>query len=312
MRTIAIYPGRFQPFHKGHKSVYDDLVEEYGEDNVFIATTNTTAPITSPFNFFEKREMMKAAGVPEERVIMVTRPYAADEVTWNYDPNSTVVVYALSTKDSDRFSFVDKDGDPTYLQPMRGRLEPFKDHSYIKLVPTIDFEIDGDVIDSATDIRNRYMRADDSERKALIKSLYGHYDKDIKSIFDRRIIVVESAKAAVRAFKRKLHEAFAEGPRQHFAEQVTKIINEEKAVKAIYETTISRDGGEIRIVPDGGIGSHTQDSLASNVSAVLERASRMIKDGDYHAAYYLLYRDGPLQSKLKALDDLEAFINSGN
>ena len=36
--ALVVYPGRFQPFHKGHKAVYDGLVKKYGRDRVFIAT----------------------------------------------------------------------------------------------------------------------------------------------------------------------------------------------------------------------------------------------------------------------------------
>ena len=35
MKVIVIYPGRFHPFHKGHKSVYDTLIKRFGKQNVF-------------------------------------------------------------------------------------------------------------------------------------------------------------------------------------------------------------------------------------------------------------------------------------
>ena len=47
--VLVIYPGRFQPFHKGHKAVYDYLASRYGRDNVFITTSNKVAPPRSPF-----------------------------------------------------------------------------------------------------------------------------------------------------------------------------------------------------------------------------------------------------------------------
>ena len=51
MRTIVIYPGRFQPGHKGHKSSYDYLANKFGAENVYVATSNVTAPVTNPFSF---------------------------------------------------------------------------------------------------------------------------------------------------------------------------------------------------------------------------------------------------------------------
>jgi hypothetical protein len=45
-------------------------------------------------------------------------------------------------------------------------------HGYIYVVPKIDFSIAGEVIDSASKIRNMYGQADDSERRIIIKDLY--------------------------------------------------------------------------------------------------------------------------------------------
>ena len=49
--VVVVYPGRFQPFHKGHHDVYRFLKERY--TNVFIVTTNTHSKDTKryPFNF---------------------------------------------------------------------------------------------------------------------------------------------------------------------------------------------------------------------------------------------------------------------
>ena len=35
MDTVVIYPGRFRPFHKGHKSVYDTLVKRSARTCVY-------------------------------------------------------------------------------------------------------------------------------------------------------------------------------------------------------------------------------------------------------------------------------------
>jgi hypothetical protein len=54
------------------------------------------------------------------------------------------------------------------------------------VVPKIDFEIGGKVIDSASKIRQMYQNADDSKRKQIIADLYplGRAPKRIKSILD--------------------------------------------------------------------------------------------------------------------------------
>jgi len=73
MDTVVIYPGRFHPFHKGHKSVYDALVKRFGKNRVYIATSNKVDPPKSPFTFDEKRAMMALTGVDPSRVVQTDR-----------------------------------------------------------------------------------------------------------------------------------------------------------------------------------------------------------------------------------------------
>ena len=35
-KTIVVYSGRFQPFHRGHYASYQKLVSKFGENNVYI------------------------------------------------------------------------------------------------------------------------------------------------------------------------------------------------------------------------------------------------------------------------------------
>ena len=37
---VVVYSGRMQPFHSGHKQVFDHLVDKFGKDKVYIATSN--------------------------------------------------------------------------------------------------------------------------------------------------------------------------------------------------------------------------------------------------------------------------------
>ena len=54
-KTIVVYSGRFQPFHKGHFATYENLIKKFGKDSVYIATSNKTDNQKSPFNFKEKK-----------------------------------------------------------------------------------------------------------------------------------------------------------------------------------------------------------------------------------------------------------------
>ena len=56
---IVIFPGRFQPFHVGHKKLYDAAKKQFPGADFYIATANEIAkakePERYPFNFAEKR-----------------------------------------------------------------------------------------------------------------------------------------------------------------------------------------------------------------------------------------------------------------
>ena len=53
-RTIAIYPGRFQPMGRHHYETYKKIAEEYGINDTFIATSDKVKLPKSPLNFSEK------------------------------------------------------------------------------------------------------------------------------------------------------------------------------------------------------------------------------------------------------------------
>ena len=182
MKVLAVYPGRFQPFHKGHAQVYQWLKNKFG--NVVIATSDKVEAPKSPFKFEEKKKMMTLAGVPSNDIKQVTNPYIAREVLKDYDPKKTVLVFAVSQKDMDedpRFSFKPtKSGKPGYLQPYAGnekKLQPFGDHmmpkGYVVVTPTFSFEVLGKPATSASELRKQFVSLDNEKQKAFIKDLFG-------------------------------------------------------------------------------------------------------------------------------------------
>ncbi len=104
-KDIAVfYGGRFQPTHKGHHKVYMDLVEQFGSDNVFIATTvsKTATAERDPFSFDEKKMIMNTMfGIPEKQVVQ-TQPYRPDVKLTGKNPDNTAVVLVFSAKDAGR------------------------------------------------------------------------------------------------------------------------------------------------------------------------------------------------------------------
>jgi len=186
-QTLVIYPGGFHPFHLGHASVFDHLAHKFSDGEVFVAATDSKTE--RPFGFEDKKFLANQSGVPKDRFVQVKSPYKAEEITKQYDSSNTLLVFAVSEKDSDRFNFAPKkDGSPSYFQRyIDSSDQPMNKHGYIYIVPKIDFEINGQVIDSASKIRNMYTAADDEDKTSIIHDLYplGKAPKKTKEILDR-------------------------------------------------------------------------------------------------------------------------------
>jgi hypothetical protein len=196
---LVIYPGRFQPWHKGHKAVYDHLTKTFGRDNVFIATSNKVDPPRSPFSFGEKTQFMQLTGVPMDRVVETRDPYRALEIVQNYDPKTTRLIFAVSEKDmaeDPRFKFgYKKDGNPTYLQAVpkdTTNMLPFEQHGYVMTVPTFPFKIIGKEMEGATEIRKLFSTSDNATQQAIIKDLFGSYSPEIHSLMKQKISLTEN------------------------------------------------------------------------------------------------------------------------
>lgn len=197
-QILVVYPGRFQPFHKGHHAVYEWLCGKFGRNNVYIATSNKVDGDKSPFTFSEKAYFMQLTGVPADRIVQATSPYQIDSVlsgghinVTNHD--NTVVVFAVSQKDMEenpRFgSWTKKDGSPAYFQPL-GNIKDtksMKEHGYILTVPTFDFNVNGQPMRSGTELRKLYSTADQQQRQAIIKDLFGKYTREAEQIMDNKI-----------------------------------------------------------------------------------------------------------------------------
>jgi hypothetical protein len=196
MNYLVIYPGRFHPFHLGHKASYDYLVNKFGADAVYVATSNVQAPVTSPFSYSDKVTMMTRLGIPASHVVQVRNPYQAREIYDNIpDRDDTALIYAISEKDmmgdGARFKFGTKrNGEPSYMQPMPEnikQLKPLTQHAYVSVTPTVDFKVQGVDANSASQIRQLYIKGSDADRNNIIADLYGAVDTELRDIFDQRL-----------------------------------------------------------------------------------------------------------------------------
>ena len=206
-RIIAVYAGRFHPFHHGHAEVFRELAGKFGIANTYITTSGKVDPNKSPFSFDEKKIMMQAAGVPAGNVVEEIVPYAPVNLPQKLtaDPNRDIMVFGVGQKDmaeDPRFAFTPlKDGTVSFFQKYTGKnMMPFSNkknddgtragHGYVIPVADVEFSIAGKKINSASQIRELYKSADVEQRLQILNELYpdgGAKVNSIKRIFDAKL-----------------------------------------------------------------------------------------------------------------------------
>ena len=138
-KTIVIFPGGFHPPHAGHVASFNALKDAFPGSEAFMASTGYTAE--RPFPFEKKKALAIAAGIPKDSFVEVKSPYVAIEITKKFDKEKDFLVFGVSEKDADRFTYTKKDGSPGYFQKWTPDVEmvPFAKHAYIYITPILDF-----------------------------------------------------------------------------------------------------------------------------------------------------------------------------
>ena len=167
-KTVVVYAGRFQPFHQGHYKTYQKLASKFGADNVYIGTSNVTNNDKSPFNFNEKVKIMtKMFGIPSNKIVNVSNPYAPKEILNKFDDKTTAYIAAVGEKDATRLA-------GKYFKPYNGKVGyGYGEIGYVYPVPAETNAISG------TDVRNWLGKGTDDEKKKGFAKAYPKFDKDI-------------------------------------------------------------------------------------------------------------------------------------
>lgn len=197
MRTVAVYPGRFHVFHRGHQAVYDHLVKQFGADNVYIVTSAKQNDVDSPFTYDDKVAMMTKMGVPASRIVRVTTTYNKDQTAKDLglDPATDQLVYALGDKDAQRFRY--GPDTPLQLLSQTKKMKPVSKHAYVEVVPTATFNVLGKPVQNASTIRKMYIDGNDNDRDQIIADLYGASDPELRARFDQRLGVNQPQEAVI-------------------------------------------------------------------------------------------------------------------
>jgi hypothetical protein len=176
-KTVVIYVGRFQPFHKGHYATYSHLVKKFGKDNVYVGTSNKVEKPKSPFNFKEKVQIMTTMfGIPSNKIHEVKNPYAPTEILKKFDEKTTAFVTVVGQKDASRLGgkyFTKWDGEPT---------EGYKDRGYVYVAP----EGGGGV--SGTEVRIGLGSGSEEQKKNFfLDRAYPKFNKTIFSLITNKL-----------------------------------------------------------------------------------------------------------------------------
>ena len=193
-KTIVIFPGGFHPFHKGHKSIFDNIVNTFPSADKYIAIADYTKD--RPFTAEEKKLIISSTGIDPSVTQVVKSPFKSEEILSKYNPEQDVAIFAMSEKekqDPKKASFFNpykKDGTPAYFQQYQNsqNLQPFGKHGYIYVFPTIDFKLLNKSFRSASELRGFYQSLNDEQKMALLRDMYIKNFDQIKKIFDERLI----------------------------------------------------------------------------------------------------------------------------
>ena len=337
-RLIVVYPGRFQPFHQGHATVFAELQAKFGRGNVFIATTpQVKIDEKNPFNYSDKVTLMHAAGVTDNFIIQSTQPYTITAITQasGLDPNNTVLIFAVGEPDKDRlgvdqrYTALTPTGKPSKIPPGKkvGDDKPYKtfeklsdcvtvsqSHAYVVIIPEVQksISINGQKVDVShgTALRNLWtqIRNDPNARKEFLTQLYGHATPELEHIFDK-IGGAPEPVAPLRPAKLPKTAKPAGGLVKSVAKKGIKEdeLDHSWAIK-------NPETGKIGIRPPGGMGTWTEPTLVTSLIRDLENVAAKIKAKNASDAEYILYQKySTVKAKLHALAKYEEFMqHNGN
>ena len=191
-QITVVYGGRFQPMHSGHYSLYQKLVQRFGADNVFVATTVSKEALTqqksgnfskNPFTFEEKAYIAKKMfGINN---IVQTSPYRPELDKMGRDPNTSGVVLVFSEKDAGRL----KSSPSIHPLPKDlNSMEAYYENGNMKRAYILEMPIEQGGM-SATDFRNDMANKelDDNEKQNTFVKFFGKFDQEVYDFISERL-----------------------------------------------------------------------------------------------------------------------------
>ncbi len=188
-----------------HASVYQKLVNEHPDAEVYITTSDKVEADRSPFNFKEKQLIASAHGIDPKKILQVRRNYHPEDLEpYIDDPDNTAVYFAVGQKDMEedpRFKFNDIDektglslkqnGEPYYFQminSIKKEPKPMMDRGYILVVPNEKGDIENGIL-SASAFRKAIADAPDKNAaKEVFTKYFKNYSEPVFELVYKKIV----------------------------------------------------------------------------------------------------------------------------
>lgn len=224
MKKIVIYAGRFQPFGKHHAAAYKWVNEKFGE--AFIATSDSINEYDSPFNFAEKRELIKASGVPRSQIICCKQPYRPVEILEKFTGEECSLVLCIGSKDMNRFKPTKKDGTQSYFQPyVEGEnLRSVEKCGYIVEIPDQYFETLGGEPMSGSTLRGSLPNCSPEQ----FEEMMGWYDENLAEMVRVKCAMFEASERITKTQLQRIEQ---------YVDKLFKVYNIDIEFQDIYRDT---------------------------------------------------------------------------
>lgn len=211
MKTIGIYTGQFQPPHQGHFAAYKKLRSVAGRDT-FVVTTDRDPTLEAALHFGDKEQILVRHGVDDAHIRKVRDLNNPTEVLDNFDPETTVVIYALNPKEAQR-----RLASSNYYQPLSSASKnlPFKSAAYI--IPVNDDLVYKNRVYTSKNIREALgsQRFSNKSKQNWFKHFFGWFDLGLFELLKNKY---ENAHSAADGTEINIKE--------ELAKEICNILNE--------------------------------------------------------------------------------------
>jgi hypothetical protein len=259
---IAIFSGRFQPFHAGHYSIYKSLVDKFGKDNVYIASSDIKDNVKSPFGFNDKKNIIHTMfDIPTNKIVKVKNTYAPTEILDKL-PKDTKYVTAVSQKDAERLQKGNKNYFKNYNVVPDNKKKPYDKEGYFIVAPEMQLKVNGKNI-SGTQLRATFgsTKIGIPEKKKIFKQIYPKFDKNV---FAKIVVTTKKSEVAKKDSEIKSKEKEAK------KQLSPSVLKNNPKLKKLLNTTIKN--------PETGRMIQVKTALGyDKTSKVKQNVDRMIK-----------------------------------